>query len=76
MRQVSRRPRPRYKPTANCYCQTTPDEKHSLTSWTAHLDGALHLLRLRGRKLLESGARYRMFSLLRLQMVRQRAFYT
>ena len=49
--------------------QTTPDDAHSITSWTAHLDGACNLLRTRGRNLLHHGVQYRMFSMLRTQIV-------
>ena len=49
--------------------QTTPDATHSIMSWTSHLDGARYLLRLRGQTLLANGAAFRMFSILRQQIV-------
>lgn len=49
--------------------QTTPDATHSIMSWTSHLDGARHLLRMRKDMELQNGAAYRMFSILRVQIV-------
>ena len=49
--------------------QTTPDDEHSMASWTAHLDGARMLLRIRGPELLRRGPAYRMFNMLRQQIV-------
>ena len=49
--------------------QTTPDEDHSMNTWTSHLDGARMLLRMRGSEMLREGSTYRLFALLRYQIV-------
>ena len=49
--------------------ETTPDDSHSLNSWTAHLDGARMLLRLRGRQGLHAGPTFRMFNFFRQQVL-------